>query len=111
LKSSQTRRRTRKQAGRLSYCGHSVLEGGGSDIDLLDLEYLDAMVGPLPKLDGDVRRYEGAADLTSCCFWSIMWLSRSSHTPQTQHQMRFVGAGPEVSSIDESTLCPVSSIK
>uniref|UniRef100_A0A0A9GVR7 Uncharacterized protein n=1 Tax=Arundo donax TaxID=35708 RepID=A0A0A9GVR7_ARUDO len=34
----------------------------GSGVDLLDLEYHDAAVGPLPELDGDVLRHERAAD-------------------------------------------------
>lgn len=31
-------------------------------VDLLDLQYLDAAVGLLAELDGDVLRHEGAAD-------------------------------------------------
>jgi hypothetical protein len=33
-----------------------------SGVDLLDLQYLDAAVGPLAELDGHVPRHEGAAD-------------------------------------------------
>jgi hypothetical protein len=68
----------RRQAGRLSSSG----------VDLLDLEYLDAAVGPLPKLDGDVRRHEGAADAHPLLLpVDHVALQIFTHATNTQHQV------------------------
>jgi len=58
----------------LAGCGHSpsallaaaaalrrLVSSAASGVDLLDLQYLDAAVGPLAELDGHVLRHEGAA--------------------------------------------------
>ena len=38
-----------------------LVSSATSGVDLLDLQYLDAAIGPLAELDGHVLRHEGAA--------------------------------------------------